>query len=111
MQELSALGCQVWLLNAESKVKYHATCAIASNLICALVAESLELLADCGFSQETALSALAPLLRSNLEHILADGPISSLTHDSKKTKTSELPAIPGEADALPRSFPKTCAFG
>lgn len=79
IQKLSALGCQVRLLRAESKAKYHAACAISSNLMCALVAESLELLADCGFSREDALAALTPLLRSNLEHIIACGPAASLT--------------------------------
>lgn len=76
---LSALGCKVRLLEAGSKVKYHAACVIASNFMCALAAESLELLADCGFSQEEALEALAPLMQSNLGHIFAAGPVAALT--------------------------------
>lgn len=78
-QRFNTLGCPVRMIAAESKVKYHAACAISSNLICALVEESLELLADCGFSPAEALSALTPLLRSNLKHMLAEGPVSSLT--------------------------------
>lgn len=78
-QLLRTLGCKTRIIAAQSKVKYHAACAISSNLICALVQESMELLADCGFSQEEALAALSPLLRSNMEHILAEGPVSSLT--------------------------------
>lgn len=78
-QRFNTLGCPVRMIAAESKVKYHAACAISSNLICALVEESLKLLADCGFSPAEALSALTPLLRSNLEHMLAEGPVSSLT--------------------------------
>ena len=34
---------------------------MASNLVCALVGESVTLLARCGFSQEEALAALACL--------------------------------------------------
>lgn len=78
-QILRTLGCKTRIIAAESKVKYHAACAISSNLICALVQESIELLADCGFSKEEALAALAPLLRCNMEHILAKGPVPSLT--------------------------------
>lgn len=76
---LKSLGCCVRSISAESKVKYHAACAISSNLICALVQESLDLLADCGFSEDEALKALTPLLKSNMNHILSEGPVSSLT--------------------------------
>ncbi len=78
-QTLRTLGCKTRIIAADSKVKYHAACAISSNLICALVQESMELLSDCGFSQEEALAALSPLVRSNMEHILAEGPVASLT--------------------------------
>lgn len=78
-QTLRALGCKTRILSAQSKVKYHAACAISSNLICALVQESMELLSDCGFSREEALAALSPLIRSNMAHLLAEGPVASLT--------------------------------
>lgn len=76
---LAALGPTVQIIPGEAKVRYHAACAIASNLVCALVGESLELLERCGFSRRTALQALAPLMRSNLEHIIRDGPAAALT--------------------------------
>lgn len=69
----------VKLIEGSDKVKYHAACAIASNLYCALMQESLELLAECGFSQNEALTALTPLVESNVSHILKDGPIAALT--------------------------------
>lgn len=76
---LSSLGPTVQIIPGTSKVRYHAACAIASNLICALVQESLELLETCGFSHETALRAITPLMRSNLEHLIQDGPTAALT--------------------------------
>lgn len=78
-KRLTELGARVQILSSDVKVQYHLACAISSNLVCALVQESLELLQQCGFSQELALSALAPLMRSNLEHLLESGPVEALT--------------------------------
>ena len=76
---LRALGPKVRVIAPEGKIRYHAACAIASNLVCALVDESVALLKTCGFSEQEALQALAPLMRSNLEHLIADGPVKALT--------------------------------
>lgn len=69
----------VRIIDSSCKVKYHAACAIASNLYCALVKLSLELMQDCGFLEEEAIAALTPLMESNLEHILQVGPTLALT--------------------------------
>lgn len=66
-------------IGGDQKVAYHAACAIASNLYCGLMQLSLELLEPCGFSKEEGLQALAPLVRSNVSHILQDGPVTALT--------------------------------
>lgn len=76
---LESLGAKVQMIPGEAKVRYHAACAISSNLICALVQESLDMLVSCGFSRDLALKAISPLLASNVEHIIADGPVPSLT--------------------------------
>lgn len=76
---LQMLGCSVRSIPSSSKIRYHAACAIASNLVCALVQESIDLLSTCGFSEEEAKKALTPLMRSNLEHIIAKGPTKALT--------------------------------
>lgn len=76
---LQTLGCKVRRILPEAKISYHAACAISSNLVCALVQESIELLEGCGFSGEEARQALAPLMRSNLEHVIASGPLKALT--------------------------------
>ncbi len=50
-----------------------------SNLVCALVQQSIDELTRCGFSQEDALRALTPLIRSNTARLLAVGPTEALT--------------------------------
>ena len=76
---LRGLGLQVQTISPESKAQYHLSCALASNFVCALVQRSAELLSGCGFSQTDALHALAPLMRSNLAHVIEHGAVSALT--------------------------------
>lgn len=76
---LTSLGCRVRGIASDKKVSYHAACAIASNLVCGLLQESMELLIQCGFSKEEALSALKPLAFANLTNALAKGPTEALT--------------------------------
>lgn len=72
-------GARTKIISSENKIKYHAACAISSNLVCGLINESISLLLSCGFSEEEALKSLAPLIKSNINHITADGLINSLT--------------------------------
>ena len=76
---LKNLGFCVQIIDGEVKPMYHAACAIASNLVCALIDESIELMTNCGFTHETALKALSPLIRQNTENILRYGPVKALT--------------------------------
>lgn len=76
---LTGLGARVRLLPSEEKVAYHAACAISSNLMCALVQESVDLLDRCGFSEKEALAALGPLMEANLHHLREVGPREALT--------------------------------
>lgn len=104
---LTGLGLRVQVIPGESKARYHAACAIASNLVCGLVQESLELLEDCGFSPETALEALTPLIRSNISHILREGPLQALTGPAERgdagTIAKHLACLPEEDRALYRA--------
>lgn len=97
-ETLTALGAQVRLLPSEGKVAYHAACAIASNLMCALAQESVDLLAGCGFSQGEALSALRPLMQANLHHLCQEGPQEALTgaveRGDKATVAKHLSCLP-----------------
>ena len=76
---LDKMGNPTRLINESAKSEYHAACAVSSNLVCALAAESLSLMGKCGFSEKEALSALEPLIISNIRRILAVGPAEALT--------------------------------
>lgn len=70
---------QTRTISAKEKTKYHCSCVMASNLVIALLDESISLLTDCGFTKEEAQKALTPLIRTNIEHVLSDGTVQSLT--------------------------------
>lgn len=76
---LEQLGLRAQIIDGAKKARYHAACAISSNLVCALVEESVELLTGCGFTRDSALEALSPLIRQNTENILRHGPTEALT--------------------------------
>jgi len=65
------LGHQVFIVRAEDKMKYHAAAAFASNYMIGLYSISLSLLAECGFSEEDSRSLLGPLVRNNVDAMLA----------------------------------------
>lgn len=76
---LAAAGLHAQVMDPAGKALYHCAAATASNLVTALIAHSAELLTRCGFSAETALSALLPLAVGNMRHIAEDGLVRSLT--------------------------------
>ena len=76
---LNQAGLQVQQIRPEDKTRYHCAAAIASNLVVALISKSVDMLTECGFTPENALSALTPLMTGNIRHIAEDGVINSLT--------------------------------
>ena len=87
-ERLASLGARVRILPSWGKGAYHAACTVASNLMCALVQESVALLRGCGFSQREALDALAPLMKANLAHLLQVGPQQALTGPVERGDTA-----------------------
>ena len=85
---LSDMGNPVRIIDSEIKIKYHAACVAASNLVCGLMAESTELLTGCGFSEKEALEALKPLAVSNLNRIFASDPVTALTGPVERNDVS-----------------------
>lgn len=84
VQEMSALfggrlGHKILSIQAEDKMKYHAAAALASNYMIGLFQVSLQLLEECGFSEEDAGMLLGPLLRVNVENMLEKGVQEALT--------------------------------
>ena len=78
-QRIEALGPEAQVIPGAAKKRYHAACVMSSNLVCALVQQSLDMLVSCGFDEDTALSAITPLVRANMDHIIEHGPIEALT--------------------------------
>lgn len=75
----ASFGNPVRLIGAEDKVKYHCAAAICSNQVIALIEESLTLLGECGFDEDSALAALRPLIAGNVNKVLENGCVDSLT--------------------------------
>lgn len=76
---LRGLGNPVAIIKGEHKTKYHCAAAMASNLVCALIEESVELMTECGFARDEAVKALGPIITGNMEHIARVGPVEALT--------------------------------
>lgn len=85
---LTSLGNPVRIIDGSVKVRYHAACAISSNLVCALAAESVSLLNECGFTADEALQALRPLAMSNMSKVFEAGPVSALTGPVERNDVS-----------------------
>ena len=62
-KRLELVGNPTSIINGDDKTTYHCAAAIASNLVCGLIDQSIELMTRCGFTEESAVKALAPILR------------------------------------------------
>lgn len=73
------LGNEVRFLRPEDKVKYHCAAAVCSNHVVALMEAAFTLMGECGFDEESARGALAPIMLGNMRHIAEGGTVKSLT--------------------------------
>lgn len=73
------LGHKILTVSAKDKIKYHAAAALASNYMIGLFQASLDLLSDCGFSEEDSMLLLEPLVSGNVAAMLENGTKSALT--------------------------------
>lgn len=76
---LERMGNPTYVIDSRDKTLYHCAAAVASNLVCGLIDQSIAMMGRCGFSEEDAVKALAPILTGNMAHIAHDGPTKSLT--------------------------------
>lgn len=74
-----SLGNKVKIISKENKDKYHASAVFASNEIIALIKIAVDLLKDCGFSEEEGTSALYPLIINNINNVYSNGIVKALT--------------------------------
>ena len=103
---LKSVGIDLQVIRAEDKTLYHAAAVTASNLAVALLAESINMLCQCGFSEEDARKALTPLVTGNVEHVLERGPAAALTgpveRGDEKTLIKHLGCLNGRQRELYR---------
>lgn len=67
------------IIRREDKAKYHAAACFASNFVVAVCEKAEELLLQCGFDRGEAHSALAPLMKNNMDNILRCGTAGAVT--------------------------------
>lgn len=87
-QALERMGNPTHIIDGSHKTTYHCAAAIASNLVCGLVDQSLELMQRCGFEEGEAVKALAPILMGNMAHVAKVGPTASLTGPIERNDTA-----------------------
>ena len=76
---LRSLGLHAQVIDSRKKRLYHAADVVAINHVVALFQEAMDMLASCGFAEEDARQALAPLFLGNAQHVAHDGPHAALT--------------------------------
>lgn len=76
---LRSLGNPLHIIESQHKTAYHLAAATASNLVCGLIDQSIEIMQMCGFEENEAIRALGPILMGNMAHIADRGPVASLT--------------------------------
>lgn len=72
-------GNKVCVIDPESKARYHAAASMISNMMIGLYQMGRNMLTDCGFSPEDARELMEPLVRGNVEALLATSPEQALT--------------------------------
>ena len=81
------LGNPTRVIDGKDKTLYHCAAVVCSNLVCGIFDMSFELMEKCGFTGEDARSAMASLIRGNVEHVLDVGPMEGLTGPIERNDT------------------------
>ena len=76
---LEKLGNPVQVISSKKKSVYHSSAVFVSNFMTALSQIGIDLLISCGFDEHNALLALNPLMIGNVQNIVRQGTIQSLT--------------------------------
>jgi Uncharacterized conserved protein len=75
----SKLGNKILFISEQDKVKYHLANVYASNLYIALISTAVKHFNEIGISERDALNALLPLMEANINNMVTNGTINSLT--------------------------------
>lgn len=99
-------GNKVGIIDSGCKKKYHMAASTASNLVVGLIQMSVDALKECGFSQETALEMLTPLISGNIRNICEKGTTAALTgpveRSDCKTVSAHLQELTGDEKQIYR---------
>ncbi len=103
-------GNQVAVMDSAYKKKYHMAASTASNLMAGLAQMAIDSLTECGFTQDTALRMLAPLMKGNMDNICEHGVPAALTGPVERgdweTVKSHLAQLEGEKREIYRLLSK-----
>lgn len=108
---ITSMGNDAQVIKTQEKVRYHAAAAMASNHVVGLYRLACKELATCGFTQEGAERALAPLFLGNATHVANEGPVSALTGPAERGDTAtiekHLECLEGDTREVYRLLNKT----
>ena len=83
-------GLKVGVTSPDSKMKYHAASVVVSNLVCGMFSAGVQLLEECGFDEESAVTALTPLFRDNAIGVTEKGVVDQLTGPLERNDTERV---------------------
>jgi len=75
----SDAGLRISQMDSSEKSKYHASCVMASNLVCGMYAAAIETLMECGFDKQVSETMLKELFKANALGIVDKGLVNQLT--------------------------------
>ena len=75
----SDAGLRISQMDSSEKSKYHASCVMASNLVCGMYAAAIETLMECGFDKRVSETMLKELFKANALGIVDKGLVNQLT--------------------------------
>lgn len=76
---LAQAGIRHFVIDSAKKERYHAAASMVSNMMIGLYQMSIDMLQDCGFEEAAARLLVEPLVRNNIENLLATSPEQTLT--------------------------------
>lgn len=104
---LEGMGNHVIRLTSDAKAKYHAAASLVSNHVLGVLHLGLELLTECGFSEEDAYQAFTPLILNNVTAGCEQGMVKSLTgpveRNDVKTVDRHIDVLSGNAHEIYQS--------
>jgi predicted short-subunit dehydrogenase-like oxidoreductase (DUF2520 family) len=104
----AAVGGRALDLRAADRARYHASAALASNALVALLADAASLWTAFGWSRAEALAALLPLVRGTVENLATLGLPQALTGPVERgdvaTVRAHLTALAADAPAVTDTY-------